>query len=494
MRRALLLARRALRLVRRALWLVLRVLLLARRLLGWGRYSFICVPICYNGEGSFLRHVRNTMHYPWWYVPGLTAPMLIGIIAVVHVFVAHYAVGGGILIALENQFAIRTKDAAYRNYWYKHTRFFVLLTVAFGAITGVGIWWTISLASPLATEQLIRTFVFGWAIEWVFFIVEITAAFITYYFWTKLPEKTHIVIAWIYGIAAWISLVLITGITAFMLDSRGLFAHWADTGNFWHAFFNVQFLPQMLARTGGAILLAAMYVFLHAAWVYRNEPNNPLFEKVVRRMMSPILFGIVTFIFGVAWSCTELPESVLIVVERSVLLNILAALFLGICALVVLLLVIGPIWNPKSVNLGFAVSLFFLSFAALSVVEFAREAVRKPWIVDQVILGNQIYANEVHLRQREGFLQPSAVLSVPTDKLEQGGMVFMYHCNNCHALDHGMSAVGPLLYGKDKERIAEKIRYLDIPTLSMPPWSGTDEELDALADFLVTIRREAKEK
>ena len=434
------------------------------------------------------------MYYPWWYVPGLTAPMLIAIIAVVHVFVAHYAVGGGILIALENQFAIKTKDNAYRNYWYKHTRFFVLLTVAFGAITGVGIWWTIALTSPLATEQLIRTFVFGWAIEWVFFIVEITAAFITYYFWTKLPEKTHIVVAWIYGIAAWISLVLITGITAFMLDSRGLFGHWAETGNFWHAFFNVQFLPQMIARTGGAVLLAAMYVFLHAAWVYRNDSNNPLFEKVVRRMARPILFGIISIILGVAWSCAVLSESALIVVERSVLLNILGALFFGISALVVVLLIFGPVRNPKSVNLGFAVSIFVMSLTALAVMEFAREAIRKPWIVDQVILGNQVYANEVPRRQQEGFLQPSALLPIPSDKLEQGGMIFMYHCNNCHALDRGMSAVGPLLYGESKERIAEKIRHLNTPTLSMPPWSGTDEELDALADFLFSVRREAKGK
>ena len=434
------------------------------------------------------------MHYPWWYVPGATAPMLIAFIALFHVFVAHYAVGGGILIAIENQFAIKTKDKAYRDYWCKHARFFVLLTVAFGAITGVGIWWTIALASPLATEALIRTFVFGWAIEWVFFIVEIVAAFIMYYFWRKMPEKTHIVIAWIYGIAAWISLVLITGITAFMLDSRGLFGNWSETGNFWHAFFNVQFLPQTLARTGGAILLAGMYVFLHAAWVYRNDPNNPLFEKVVRRMARPLLFGIITIIIGVAWSFAVLSPTAFIVLERSVLMNVLVALFFGISGFVTLLIVFGPIMNPKSINLGFAVSLFVLSLTALATIEFTREAVRKPWIVDQVILGNQIYAHEVEVRQEKGFLQPSdpALLVIPTEDLERGGMVFMYHCNNCHALDYGMSAVGPLLYGKSKERITETIRHLDVPVLSMPPWCGTEEELDLLVEFLLTIRPELK--
>jgi len=449
--------------------------------------------IRYNDSGTVFNPTdSNTMHYPWWYVPGLTAPMLIAIIAVVHVFVSHYAVGGGILIALENQFAIKTKDNPYRDYWYKHTRFFVLLTVAFGAITGVGIWWTIALTSPLATEKLIRTFVFGWAIEWVFFIIEITAAFIVYYFWTKLPKKTHIMIAWVYAAAAWISLVLITGITAFMLDSRGLFANWSETENFWHAFFNVQFLPQTVARTGGALLLAALYVFLHAAWVYRNDTQNALFEKIVRRMSRPLLFGIVLVIIGITWSCAILSDKALIILERSVFLNVLIALFFSISALVTLLIVFGPILNPKSINFGFAFSIFVLSLTALAVIEFTREAVRKPWIVDKVVLGNQIYAYEITHRQREGFLQPSTLLPVPSDKLERGGMVFMYHCNNCHALEHGMSAVGPLLYGESKEQITDKIQHLNVPTLSMPPWCGTDEELDALAEFLITIRPEAK--
>jgi len=68
---------------------------------------------------------------------------------------------------------------------------------------------------------LIRTFVFGWAMEWVFFMIEITSAFIFYYYWGRLAERTHVTIGWIYALAAWISLVLITGITAFMLNPDG---------------------------------------------------------------------------------------------------------------------------------------------------------------------------------------------------------------------------------------------------------------------------------
>ncbi|MDR3233700.1 MAG: cytochrome ubiquinol oxidase subunit I [Planctomycetaceae bacterium] len=429
-----------------------------------------------------------SMHYPWWYVPVLTAPMLIAFIAVIHVFVSHYAVGGGILLALENQFAVKTGDKDYRDYLHRHARFFVLLTVAFGAITGVGIWWTIALTSPLATEMLIRTFVFGWAIEWVFFIIEVTAAFIMYYQWTRLPEKTHIIITWIYALAAWISLVLITGITAFMLDSRGLIADWSETGNFWHAFFNIQFLPQTVARTGGALLLAALYVLLHAAWTFRNN-NGGLLEKTVRRMSKPLIAGIVMVFAGVAWSFSLLPDATLLNIERTVFLTILFTLFAGLSVLVTLMIVFGPIFNPKSVNVGFAVSIFILSLTALSVAEFSREAVRKPWIVDRIVLGNQIYASEVTERQKTGFLTDTYFTKLPKDKLQLGGMVFMYHCNNCHAPDRGLSPAGLLVYGESKEKVKDKIRSLNVPVSSMPPWCGTENELDALADYLLSLRK-----
>ena len=158
------------------------------------------------------------MHYPWWYVPHLTAPMLIAVVAVVHVMVSHYAVGGGLFLAVETATPIARKDRAYLDYLRRHAAFFVLLTVVFGAITGVGIWWTIGLASPLATEVLIRTFVFGWAMEYVFFVLEIVSAFIFYYYWGRLTPSVHAAMGWIYAVAAWMSLVLITGITAFMLD------------------------------------------------------------------------------------------------------------------------------------------------------------------------------------------------------------------------------------------------------------------------------------
>ena len=40
------------------------------------------------------------MNYPFWEVPMIGGGMLIGIVAIVHVFVAHFAVGGGLFLPL----------------------------------------------------------------------------------------------------------------------------------------------------------------------------------------------------------------------------------------------------------------------------------------------------------------------------------------------------------------------------------------------------------
>ncbi len=106
------------------------------------------------------------MHYPWWYVPFLTAPMLIAVVSVLHVLVSHYAVGGGLFLAVEVGLCPSHPQPPVPRLPQTPCRASSSCsTVVFGAISGVGIWWTIGLASPLATDMLIRTFVFGWATE-----------------------------------------------------------------------------------------------------------------------------------------------------------------------------------------------------------------------------------------------------------------------------------------------------------------------------------------
>jgi cytochrome bd-type quinol oxidase subunit 1 len=115
------------------------------------------------------------MNYPVWNV-AFGAGLLIAVVAILHVFVSHFAVGGGLFLVVTERKARRNKDSALLEWLKSHTKFFVLVTVVFGVVSGVGIWFTIGLISPMATSNLIHAYVWGWAIEWIFFFVEITAA------------------------------------------------------------------------------------------------------------------------------------------------------------------------------------------------------------------------------------------------------------------------------------------------------------------------------
>jgi cytochrome bd-type quinol oxidase subunit 1 len=431
--------------------------------------------------------------------------MLIAAISVVHVLVAHYAVGGGLFLAVETAHARRRQDQQYLAYLKRHARFFVLLTVVFGALTGVGIWWTIGLASPLATETLIRTFVFGWAMEWVFFVIELTSAFLFYYYWDRLPPRTHVVIGWIYALSAWISLVLITAITAFMLNPGG----WLAQRDFWIGFFNPQFLPQTIARTGGALMLSSLYVYLHAAIVIKDVRLQRLIEK---RSTVPALLGAVLITVGGAAWYVCLPSSAAATLYSASVLNVLMAVIFAVTVVVFALLYLGPYRNPGWIaSPGFAASLLLFGVAAFSAGEFIREAVRKPYVIYNVVLGNQVFPEEVAALKEKGYLDggrwtkayvqqhyPQAVvgghvdaqrlLALPSeDRRALGELIFQYHCNDCHATTHGYSAAGPLLQGWSPTMIRTLIKELNHSHFTMPPWSGRAEEVELLAAYLESI-------
>jgi cytochrome d ubiquinol oxidase subunit I len=444
------------------------------------------------------------MHYPWWHVPFLTGPMLIAVVSLLHVVVSHYAVGGGLFLAAETQHAYRTGNRVYLAYLKDHAWFFILVTVVYGAITGVGIWWTIGLASPLATEALIHVFVFGWAMEYVFFLVEVTSAFIFYYYWDRLDPWTHQMVAWIYAFSAWMSLVLITGITAFMLNPGG----WPAHHRFWTAFFNPQLAPQVLARTGGSLLLASLYVYLHAALTVK-PPR--LYRLIESRSARPALLGAVLVVIGGVGWYVWLPQSARAALVDASVLNVLMVLLFACTVAVFAMLYLGPYRNPGWLSPGFAILLFASGLGAITTGEYIREAVRKPYILYNVVLGNQILPEEIPPLRRSGYLEggtwtkalvaarypqvmsagkvdAAKLLGLPeSDQVHLGETLFQYHCNDCHAAADGYSALTQLTRGWTAEMIHPVVEHPEKAHFFMPPWAGTTEEAELLTKYLVSI-------
>jgi len=168
------------------------------------------------------------MNYPIWLLEKLGGGTLIAIIAVLHVYISHLAVGGGLFIWLMDRRARRSGDTALNDFLRRYNWIFLLVTMVLGGLTGVGIWFVIGLVNPAATSTLIHTFVFGWAIEWVFFIGEITALLVYHYYFDKLERVLREKVAFFYFLFAFLSLVIINGILSFMLTP----GKWLATGGF----------------------------------------------------------------------------------------------------------------------------------------------------------------------------------------------------------------------------------------------------------------------
>ena len=98
------------------------------------------------------------MNYPVWEL-GFGPGLLIAIVAISHVCVSHFAIGGGFFLTITEYFAVRRGDKNLLDYLKLHSKFFALLTLVFGAMTGVGIWFTMGLINPAATSALIHLYV-----------------------------------------------------------------------------------------------------------------------------------------------------------------------------------------------------------------------------------------------------------------------------------------------------------------------------------------------
>jgi len=334
--------------------------------------------------------------------------------------------------------------------------------------------------------------------------LEIASAFIFYYYWGRLDAKTHQTMGWIYAVSAWMSLVLITGITAFMLNP----GDWPQNRSFWVGFFNPQFLPQVLARTGGSFLLASLYVYLHAAFKVKDPALRNLIES---RSARPALWGAVLIVLGGVGWYIYLPESAKAALAAASVLNVLMVLIFVITVAVFVMLYLGPYRNPRWLSPGFAILFFAFGLAAVTTGEYIREAVRKPYVVYNVVTGNQILAEDIPRLRRTGYLEggvwtkafvshqypqvmnegkidKARLLALPaTDQVKLGEVLFQYHCNDCHAATKGYSAAGQMIRGWTPEMIRTVVEHLEKAHFFMPPWAGTPEEAELLTKYLMSI-------
>lgn len=486
------------------------------------------------------------MNYPVWDLPA--SGLLIAAVAIVHVFVSHFAIGGGAFLVLAERRSRRTQDAAELAFVRTLSRVFVLLTLVFGALTGVGIWFTIGLVHPAATSSLINAFVWAWAIEWTLFVVEIAAALVYYYGWDRLDARAHLAVGWIYVAAAWLSLVVINGILTFMLTP----GRWLVTRSLWDGFFNPTYWPSLVLRTLGAMGLAGLYALTVAAWA----PDAALKARVARRAAvgwiapAALLLPAALAWYLAAAARAGVPVGELFGVSGDGAAALVRALVTGPASghpvaqraagagmLASLLLLAGTavvVWGrPRRFGRPAASLLMALGLVTVGSAEWVREDLRKPYVI-----GRYMFVTGVRLPPPAGAAGSSAVQGPVTDPftidalgrsgvlavsrwarapettgdeaerlVASGRRLFTLQCAACHTVD-GYLAIRPLVRGRSQAALSGLLARLarpvdpneqptgwDHPDLRldtwrgrrMPPFAGTDDERRALAAYLATL-------
>jgi mono/diheme cytochrome c family protein len=364
------------------------------------------------------------MNYPIWNLPG--SGLLIAGMSVLHVFISHFAVGGGLFLVWTERKARREGDAALLDYVKGLSRFFILLTLVLGAITGVGIWFTIALVHPSGTSSLINTFVWGWAIEWTFFITEIAAAMVYYYGWDRMDGRTHMKVGWIYFWAAWLSLVVINGILTYMLTPGA----WVFTRGFWAGIFNPTYFPSLVTRTLVCMGIAGMYALFVAAWLR----DATLKEKVARYASAWILPMAVALPLVLWWYLTAaagagVPVGTILgsegqgagaaivnaltlggdsgypMAKRGVLVAVVGSGLLFLATLYIVLL------RRRRYGRVLTFAILILGLLSMGGGEWTREDLRKPFVISRFM-----FTNGVRLPAPDGIPAPPAEIVPPEDR------------------------------------------------------------------------------
>lgn len=434
------------------------------------------------------------MNYPLWEIPILGGSWMIGIISCIHIFISHFAVGGGLFLAVTEWLAYKNQDNDLYAYLKKHSLFFLLITTVAGAVTGVGIWWAISLVNPDGIETLIQLYTLGWACEYIFFVAELATIFVYYSTWDRVPQKTHLQLAIAYAVFSVFTLVIINGILTFMLTT----GTWPETQYWFDGFFNQTYWPALIMRLCVMAAIAGMYALVTSAKLPLGTFRTQMLRYSAKWFLPIFIIGpLVAY-----WYLANLPGDVLTNITTGIQasgignFSILArALYLGLILSGTLLLFafVGPYLNPNGFSFKMALAFMVCGLLVTSIGEWSREMLRKPYVVYGHLYSNGLRVNEIDHINQVGYLAQSKWQPETPTTLARGKTIFQGQCMACHT-HGGYRSMKKLIGERDEEAIVAFLRVLhetdkDKNPYSgiMPPLVGTEDELVDLASYLNTL-------
>jgi len=427
------------------------------------------------------------MNYPVWQLEFLGGGFLIAVIAIIHVYIAQFAVGGGLFLVLTEHLAYRRNDPDILDFVKKHTLFFLLLTIVAGALTGVGIWFTISVLNPAATSVLIHTFVFAWGTEWTFFVLEIVSLFIYYRTFDRLSRRDHLTIGWIYFGAAWLSLFAINGIIDFMLTPGS----WIANQNFWSGLFNPTFWPSLFFRTFFSIMIAGLFGFMTASFLKNKELRILIQRYNAKWLLVPFVF----FLAASWWYRSVLPEQIdVIMFQKMPQLQPFITVFMFCSPLLILGGLVMAVRMPSGLNRLAAALMLVIGLMYFGAFEFLREGGRRPYIIYDYMYSNAILQKDLDQVAESGILHRARWIEhrrvTSQNVLGAGKELFNVLCLSCHSIGGPLNDMRRLLHRSSPEELNLIFSTMGRERPYMPPFAGNEFEKQVLIYFLNTDVRQ----
>ena len=418
-------------------------------------------------------------HYPVNDFGPLMKGMVIGGVGIVHVFLAQFAIGGGMLLWYFERLAQRGREPDARRFIDGYFQILVLFSFVLGALTGVAIWFTTIQVGARTIGLMVDEFHWLWATEWVCFSVEVAAGYAFVKVGNRLDDRGRRRLLALYAISAWLSLFFINGILSWQLTPG------AHPTSVWSGFFNASFWPSLLYRTCVAMALAALSACIVINTLELERPRRAALVRRAARFAVPMAAMPVLAL----WYLAVLPED-----SREWLLggSVAMMMFVGIAAGASLLIgayaVVALVVKRLYINGATATLLMALAFGATAAGEFVREGARKPYTIRNVLYSTSITPAEVAGLRASGVTADDPYplrddARYANDQLRRGAKVERALCDACHTV-HGGNALVELTRAWSDDQVRLNIAKLQHTKSFMPPFAGNADDVEALVQYL----------
>ena len=403
-------------------------------------------------------------------------------VAIIHVFLAQFAVGGGVLLCYFQWLGMTGRDPHARQFVEGYFKLLVLVSFVLGALTGVGIWLTAIQVSPATIGSMVDHFHWLWATEWTFFCLEIVSGYSFYRYHSRLNDRAAMTLLAIYAVASWMSLFIINGILSWQLTP----GRWLETHNVFDGFFNPGFWPSLFFRTIVSLTLAAL-----AACVVTNMMPS-LNRRARRSLINRAALMLVPMVLmpglGI-WFLAVMPaDSRSWVLGGSPAMMLFLNIAIGSSMAIGAYAIFGMVMQRLYINGATASLLLMLAFGATAGGEFVREGSRKPYSIRYVLYSNSIRPDQVARLRDIGCTSndPYGLRNdsiYPDNQVRLGAKVFRRQCSVCHTVS-GTNAVTELTGAWDQNQMRLNFAKLQHTKPFMPPFAGTAVELESLVQFI----------